>query len=120
MEPQKKVIKVKKPNGGSQGGQSGSPQYQQGGDNKIKTDSLKILENTVKKLSSRFAQYGFNDSKEEDFLNENKDKNIILELLNNESVDGTLESIDKYRIGIKINDKMHYFYKHAIIGYYIK
>jgi sRNA-binding regulator protein Hfq len=35
-------------------------------------------------------------------------------------IEGSLESIDKYRICVKIDDKEHFFYKHAIIGYHVK
>ncbi len=86
---------------------------------KKKQDALTILENTIKKLSNRFEQYGFNDSKEEDFLNENKGKQITIEL-QDKQIEGILENIDKYRICINLDGTLHYFYKHAIIGYNIK
>ena len=84
-----------------------------------KQDALAILEHTVKKLSNRFNQYGFNDSKEEEFLKENKGKLLLIDV-QDRCVEGTLEAIDKYRICINIDDKLHYFYKHAVIGYYLK
>ncbi len=102
--PEPKKIKVKK------------PVEQQP---RSKQDALKILENTVKKLTNRFNQYGFNDSKEEDFFQENKGKEMIIELPNQE-IEGVLESLDKYRIGVKKDGKLIYFYKHAIVGYYAK
>lgn len=86
---------------------------------KSKQDTLKILENTVKKLSNRFNQYGFNDSKEEDFFNENQGKVLIIEFPNKE-IEGKLISLDKYRIGVEQDEKIIYFYKHAIVGYYPK
>ncbi len=86
---------------------------------KPKQDSLKIIENTLKKLENRYKQFGFNDSKEEDFFNENKDKEIVLQL-KNKDVSGSLEFIDKYRIGINQDGTLIYYYKHAIMGYYVK
>lgn len=87
-------------------------------DSKSKQDSLKILENTLKKLENRYKQFGYNDSKEEDFLNENKGKEIVIQL-RDKDVTGLLDSIDKYRIGIIEEDKTVYYYKHAVVGYYI-
>ncbi len=109
---EQKKIKVKKVN--SAGGNVSHSNSDKG-----KQDSLKILENTVKRLTNRFNQYGFNDSKEEDFLNENKGKKITVELQDKE-LEGILESIDKYRIGLIIDDRLYYYYKHAIVGYYVK
>jgi sRNA-binding regulator protein Hfq len=86
---------------------------------KSKQDSLKIIENTLKKLENRYKQFGFNDSKEEDFFNENQGEEIVLQLKTQE-VSGTLEFIDKYRIGINQDGKTVYYYKHAIISYYVK
>ncbi len=110
MEPKK--IKIKKANQGSQPPKDLVTKQK-------KQDALEILENTVKKLSNRFNQYGFNDSKEEEFLSENKGKIITIELVDRK-IEGILESIDKYRICMKIDDKDHYFYKHAVIGYHVK
>lgn len=112
MEPKK--IKITKKSSSSGPSQRAKPITKQ-----KKQDALTILENTVKKLSNRFEQYGFNDSKEEEFLRTNKDKTIVIEL-NNQEIEGTLNSIDKYRISVNIDDKPHYFYKHAIIGYHVK
>lgn len=80
-------------------------------------DALGVLENTIIKITSRFNQYGFTDKTEEKFLVENKGKKVSMELRSGASLVGTLELIDKYRIGIKINDDIHYYYKHAIISY---
>ncbi len=102
MEPQKK-IKINKKSFG----------------NKAKQDALKILENTVKKLQNRYKQFGYNDSKEEEFVRENKGKEIVLQL-KTKDVSGSLDFVDKYRIGIIQDKKLIYYYKHAIVGYYIK
>jgi len=102
MEPYKKIKISKKPF-----------------NDKNKQDGLKILQNTVKKLQNRYNQFGYNDSKEEQFLLENKGKDIVLQLKNKDVV-GKLDSIDKYRIGIIQNDKTVYYYKHAIVGYHIE
>jgi sRNA-binding regulator protein Hfq len=117
MEPKK--IKIKKPDGGSsvsgQQGNTGGPPKARGD----KQDSLKILENTIKKLTNRFNQFGFNDSKEEEFLLENRGKEVVLELETG-TVEGKLDSIDKYRIAIEVEGTMKYYYKHACVGYYVK
>lgn len=107
MEPKKIIIK--------KNAVSSSQHHQ----NTKKQDALTILENTVKKLTNRFEQYGFNDSKEEEFLVENKGKTLIVEL-QDKKIEGTLEYIDKYRICITVDNKKHYFYKHAIMGYSVK
>ena len=88
---------------------------------KDKKGSLSILENTVRKVASRFNQYGFIDPTEEGFLKENSGKDIILELSNKTKKTGKLNSIDKYRISIipEGSDKVHYYYKHAVICYYV-
>ncbi len=106
MEPQKKIKINRKP--------LVNPKS-----DKNKQDSLKIVENTLKKLENRYKQYGFNDSKEEEFLETNRNKEVVLELKSKE-VTGKLVSIDKYRIGIQQEDKLIYYYKHAVIGYYAK
>lgn len=110
MEPNKK-IKIKKTAPHSKTSINNNKQQKQ--------DALEILENTVKKLQNRFNQYGFNDSKEEAFLEENKGKEIVIELTS-KTIEGVLESIDKYRVCLSIDGTNHYFYKHAIIGYHPK
>ncbi len=105
MEPYKKIKINKKSSGPKR--------------DKNKQDSIKIIENTLRKLENRYKQFGFNDSKEEDFYNENKGKEIVLQL-KNKDVTGKLEIIDKYRIGIDQGDTLVYYYKHAIMGYYLK
>lgn len=84
-----------------------------------KQDALKILENTFKKLQNRYKQFGYNDSKEQDFFLENKGKEIVIHLKSGD-INGTLSSIDKYRISIIKDDQEIFYYKHAIIGYFIK
>ena len=106
MEPQKKIKINRKP--------GGSPKFE-----KNKQDALKIVENTLKKLENRYKQYGFNDSKEEEFLETNRNNDVVLELKSKE-VTGKLVSIDKYRIGIQQDNRLIYYYKHAVVGYYAK
>jgi uncharacterized Fe-S cluster-containing protein len=106
MEPQKK-IKINK-----------RPVFEKNKFDK-KQDSLKILDNTIKKLQNRYKQFGYNDSKEEDFLNENKGSEVVLQL-KNKDVSGILDAIDKYRITIIQEGKPVHYYKHAVASYYVK
>ena len=103
MEPQKK-IKIKKTDQSSNTAQKHDA-------------TLKTLEKTLKKLENRFNQFGYNDSLEEEFINENLDKEIKV-VFKDKELQGKLKLIDKYRIGIEKDDKIYYYYKHAIIGYY--
>lgn len=111
MEPGKKIT-IRKKEGGA------GPVVVQHDDSK-RQDALVSLENTVKKLKNRFQQFGFNDSREEEFLNDNRGKDVVLELAERE-VAGQLQAIDKYRIALSVDGKTQFFYKHAVVGYYAK
>ncbi len=85
---------------------------------KNKNNLIRLEEETIK-VASKYNQYGFVDPTEEKFLSENKGKDITVELSNNKDVIGKLHSIEKYRIGILVDNAIKYYYKHAIISYYL-
>ena len=80
--------------------------------------NLDLLDKTVKKIENKYKNFGFFDSKEEEFFKENELKDIVLELVNKENITGKLVGIDKFRICIDVEGIKKYFFKHAILCYY--
>lgn len=80
--------------------------------------NLDLLDKTVKKIENKYKNFGFYDSKEEDFFETNQDKMIIMELNNQNKVEGKLKGIDKFRICIEADGIAKYFFKHAVLCYY--
>ncbi|MCX8163747.1 MAG: RNA chaperone Hfq [Candidatus Micrarchaeota archaeon] len=80
--------------------------------------NLKLLKLTLRKIENKYKTFGFNDSQEEEFFEKNKGKKITLLLSNNSKVEGKLHAIDKYRIAIEEDNKIKYFFKHAILCFY--
>ncbi|HCL55883.1 MAG TPA: hypothetical protein DHW82_02610 [Spirochaetia bacterium] len=82
------------------------------------TKNLELLEQTVKKIENKYKTFGFQDSKEEEFFQNNQGKNITLEISHLAKQEGVLEGIDKFRICISQEGIKKYFFKHAVICYY--
>jgi sRNA-binding regulator protein Hfq len=85
-----------------------------------KKDKIKIAEidEKVKEISNKINQSeNVLSNKEPEFRKNNIGKKIILETKRNEKIEGELHEIDKYRIMIKVNDKIRHYYKHSLIGY---
>ncbi len=56
-------------------------------------------------------------NKEPEFKKENLGKKILIETTNHKKIEGELQDIDKYRLIIKTDDKVKYYYKHSIVRY---
>lgn len=88
-------------------------------DNKINN-----IQNELKGMRNRLNGYGrrlelFEAHTEKGFLEKNKEKEIVLLLSTGKEEKGILDDIDKYRIAINKNGKNYFYYKHAVIGYYL-
>ncbi len=84
----------------------------------INKDELNQLNKDVKYLLKKFNETQ-NNNTENDFYEENKDKNIVLIMENEEEHTGKLIDIDKFRIILENDGKPWHIFKHSVVAYYI-
>ncbi len=94
--------------------------FNQSSDKAKTSKSLELLEKTVKKIENKYKVFGFSDSKEEEFFENYQGKDIIIEISNGETKEGSLTGIDKFRICLTEDKIKKYYFKHSIICYYAK
>ena len=82
-------------------------------------EQIKLLNKEVKEILSKIfdAEKHF-ENKEPDFKNKYINKKIVLVTKYGKSVEGELVDIDKYRIHLKVDKKIKYYYKHSLLEYY--
>ena len=85
----------------------------------IYKDVVRTL-NQAKKISQVFNEHLKEKlDLENQFFKNNKDKEIVL-ILKEEEISGVLLDINRYRIELKVNNKSIFYNKSQILGFYAK
>lgn len=84
-------------------------------------ENKELVDNLTEKVEPLFTiiKNSLSGDKEPKFLENNKNKKIVLNFVNGKSKEGNLLDISSYGIIIKVDDYRQFYYKHGIQSYYI-
>lgn len=85
---------------------------------KEEKEKIFLLDKQIKEINNKISSSEKNlANRETAFRDSNLNKELTIFTKYGQEIKGTLVDIDKYRLHIKVEGKLRYFYKHSLLGY---